>query len=90
MKQLDRALFFQIPLLPVLWFGLVGLLFFSVNQAYGHLAGITDTSIQIGLSKVKVVYTLPDDNLAELFPNENVNDMIPGCLLYTSPSPRDV
>lgn len=35
-------------------------------NAQAHLAGVTDTSIQIGASQVKVVYTLPSDSLQEL------------------------
>ncbi|MDX1695427.1 MAG: HupE/UreJ family protein [Ketobacteraceae bacterium] len=34
--------------------------------ASAHLAGITDTSIQVGHSQVKVIYTLPVDSLKEL------------------------
>lgn len=40
------------------------------GNAFGHLAGITDTSVQIGHSKIKLVYTTPTDNLAELFPEQ--------------------
>ena len=34
--------------------------------AGAHLAGITDTSIQVGASQVKIVYTFPTDSLREL------------------------
>ncbi|MCG8668458.1 MAG: HupE/UreJ family protein [Pseudomonadales bacterium] len=44
-----------------LWF------LFTSNVVWAHLAGITDTSIQVGNSQVKVVYTLPTDSIQELF-----------------------
>ena len=81
MKQLELPQIFKNSLVHSLWVGWVALLGFFILPAYGHLAGITDTSIQIGLSKIKVVYTLPDDNLAEIFPSENLNEMIPGILM---------
>lgn len=62
----------------------IGLLWLWGGTAYAHLAGITDTSIQIGLSQVKVVYTLPTDSLAELsvdgsakyLPDEKVGQLV--------------
>ncbi|WLQ13432.1 HupE/UreJ family protein [Hahella aquimaris] len=38
-------------------------------MASAHLSGFTDTSIQIAEPGVKVIYTLPSDNLLELEPN---------------------
>lgn len=39
---------------------------FLPRAVYAHLAGMTDTSIQIGASQVKVIYTLPTDSVSEL------------------------
>lgn len=50
-------------------------------QAVAHLAGVTDTSIQIGATQVKIVYTLPTDSLQELqglnTAPENSLDLLP-------------
>lgn len=47
---------------------LLVLLLLQATAAWAHLSGFTDTSIQIAQSGVKVIYTLPADNLLELEP----------------------
>ena len=43
--------------------------------SWAHLAGITDTSIQIGHSQIKLVYTLPTDSLNELLAPEKLHSV---------------
>lgn len=50
---------------------------FIAMDANAHLAGVTDTSIQIGQRQVKVVYTLPTDSLDELYPYQSVQTVPP-------------
>lgn len=38
----------------------------AVSNAHAHLSGITDTSIEITQSSVRVIFTTPEDNLKEL------------------------
>lgn len=42
------------------------LLLLQATAAFAHLSGFTDTSIQIAQPGVKIIYTLPADNLLEL------------------------
>lgn len=42
------------------------LLFLQATAAFAHLSGFTDSSIQIAQPGVKIIYTLPADNLLEL------------------------
>lgn len=42
------------------------LLLLPATAAFAHLSGFTDTSIQIAQPGVKIIYTLPADNLLEL------------------------
>ena len=49
-----------LPVLIMLW-ALV-----MAQETLAHLAGITDTSVQLGASQVKVIYTLPTDSVNEL------------------------
>lgn len=44
------------------------LLWLQATTASAHLSGFTDTSIQIAQAGVKIIYTLPADNLLELEP----------------------
>jgi hypothetical protein len=42
------------------------LLLLQATAAFAHLSGFTDTSIQIAQPGIKIIYTLPADNLLEL------------------------
>lgn len=46
--------------------GWLVLLWLPATAAFAHLSGFTDTSIQIAQAGVKVIYTVPADNLLEL------------------------
>jgi hypothetical protein len=48
--------------------GWLVLLWLQATAASAHLSGFTDTSIQIAQPGVKIIYTLPADNLLELVP----------------------
>ncbi len=50
------------------------LLWLQATAASAHLSGFTDTSIQIAQAGVKVIYTVPSDNLLEL---ENASSKTP-------------
>ncbi|MCG8613913.1 MAG: HupE/UreJ family protein [Pseudomonadales bacterium] len=49
---------------------LLFLLFFT-KTAFAHVSGFTDSSIQIAEPGVKIIYTVPSDNLLELEVNSN-------------------
>jgi hypothetical protein len=57
------------------WFGL--LLWFQAIAAAAHLSGFTDTSIQVANTGVKIIYTLPADNLRELDQQRARNSIAP-------------
>ena len=50
---------------PIRYF-LTGLLLLISESAYCHLVGITDTSVQVGHTKLKLIYTLPTASLQQL------------------------
>ncbi|ABC33310.1 conserved hypothetical protein [Hahella chejuensis KCTC 2396] len=53
----------------------------SSMMAFAHLSGFTDTSIQIAEPGVKLIYTLPSDNLLELEPNVDMRVEAPEAYL---------
>ena len=63
-------------LIPVLTWGFAqrccwaALLLLHAAAASAHLSGFTDTSIQIARAGVKLIYTVPADNLLEIVPQE--------------------
>lgn len=75
------------------------LLFLQATAASAHLSGFTDTSIQIARPGVKIIYTLPADNLLELesqprgdgakpkAPAEYLDAVIQGWSLYAKRRP---
>lgn len=75
------------------------LLLLQATAASAHLSGFTDTSIQIAQPGVKIIYTLPADNLLELEseprgegaapkpPAEYLNAVIQGWSLYAKRRP---
>jgi uncharacterized GH25 family protein len=45
---------------------LLVLLLLLSQTAHAHIAGVTDTSVQISANGLKLIYTVPADNLQEL------------------------
>lgn len=48
--------------------GLTLSLLIAQQPAHAHVSGFTDTSIQVAATGVRIIYTLPRDNLLELLP----------------------
>jgi len=55
---------------------LVGLLLLISESAYCHLVGMTDTRVQVGHTKLKLVYTLPTASLQQLGLNPADSDAV--------------